>query len=92
MEEVQVGFRVVGAIKTVKGFCPAGQKTGGQFELSGYNSGGLCGFPYQDIFLYLIMLQFGGSFPPEWGNPDVVELDCLDKANTLTIELRRIRE
>lgn len=91
-EEAQVGFRVVGTIKAVKGFCSAGHKAGDQFELSGYSSGGLCGFFYHDIFPYLIMLQFGGGFPPEWGDPDVVELDCLDKTNTVTIELKRIRD
>ena len=31
------------------------------------------------------MLQFGGGFPSEWGNPDVVELDCMDKTNAVTI-------
>ncbi|MBW1700325.1 MAG: hypothetical protein JRH18_23235 [Deltaproteobacteria bacterium] len=28
----------------------------------------------------------------EWGDPDVVELECTDKANAVTIELRRIKE
>ncbi|MBC7247274.1 MAG: TIGR04076 family protein [Actinobacteria bacterium] len=89
-EEVQVGFRVVGTVKAVKGFCSAGHKVGDQFELSGYSSGGLCGFFYHDIFPYLIMLQFGGGFPPEWGNPDVLVLDCLDRTNTVTLEMKRI--
>jgi hypothetical protein len=38
------------------------------------------------------MLQFGGGFPAEWGDPDVIEMDCMDKWNLVTIELRRIRE
>ena len=37
-------------------------------------------------------LQFGGGFPAEWGDPDVVELDCMDKTNQVTIELRRTRD
>lgn len=37
------------------------------------------------------MLQFGGAFHTEWGDPEVVELDCCDRVNLVTIELRRIR-
>jgi len=88
----QLGYRVVGTIKAVKGTCSAGHKVGDKLELSGHNTAGLCGFFYHDIYPYLIMLQFGGSFPAEWGDQDVVELDCMDKWNLVTIELRRIRE
>ena len=88
----QVGNRVLATVKAVKGICSAGHKVGDQIELSGYSSGGLCGFFYHDIFPYIVMLQFGGGFPPDWGDPDVVELDCLDKWNTVTIELRRVKE
>ena len=87
----QIGYRVVGTIKSIKGTCGAGHKVGDTFELSGHSSAGLCGFFYHDLFPYIIMLQFGGGFPPEWGNPDVVELDCMDKWNLVTLELRRIR-
>ncbi len=38
------------------------------------------------------MLQFGGAFHTEWGDPEVVELDCCDRVNLVTIELRRIRD
>jgi uncharacterized repeat protein (TIGR04076 family) len=88
----QIGYKVIGTIKTVKGHCNAGHKVGDVIELSGHNTGGLCGFFYHDIFPYIIMLQFGGSFPPEWGDPDVVVMDCMDRWNTVTIELRRIKE
>jgi len=36
------------------------------------------------------MLQFGGHLPKEWVDPDVIELDCIDRFNTVTIELRRV--
>ena len=88
----QLGYRVVGTIKAVKGTCSAGHKMGDKLELSGHNTAGLCGFFYHDIYPYIIMLQFGGSFPAEWGDQDVVELDCMDKWNLVTLELRRIRE
>ena len=88
----QLGYRVVGTIKGVKGSCSAGHKVGDTFELSGYSSDGLCGFFYHGLFPYIIMLQFGGGFPAEWGDPDVIEMDCLDKWNLVTIELKRIRK
>ena len=90
--EKKIGYQVVGTIKEVKGFCNAGHKAGDEIELSGHNTGGMCGFFYHDIFPYVIMLQFGGGFPAEWGGPDVVELECMDRANAVKIELRRIKE
>ncbi|MBW2025940.1 MAG: TIGR04076 family protein [Deltaproteobacteria bacterium] len=65
---------------------------GWHFELSGHNTAGICGFFYHDIFPYVIMLQFGGAFPAEWGDPDVVELECMDRANAVKIELKRIKD
>jgi hypothetical protein len=38
------------------------------------------------------MLQMGGSFPPEWGDVDTVYLDCMDKWNAVSIELKRLRD
>lgn len=93
MSDVKVGYRVVGTIKEVKGRCNAGHKVGDEIELSGHSAGGLCGFFYHDIFPYVIMLQFGGGFPTQWGgNPDVVNMECMDKFNLVKIELRRIKE
>lgn len=91
-EEKRVGHRVVGTIKEVKGVCSAGHKVGDKIELSGYSSGELCGFFYHEIFPYIIMLQFGGGFPAEYGDPDVVEMECVDRVNPVKIELRRIKE
>lgn len=92
MSEERIGYRVAGIIKEVKGTCSAGHKVGDTFELSGHNTAGMCGFFYNGIFPYVIMLQFGGGFPVEWGNPDVVELPCIDMVNAVKIELRRIKE
>ena len=92
-EKPKIGYRIIGTIKSVKGSCSAGHKKGDKLELSGYSSGGLCGFFYHDIFPYIIMLQFDGGFPEKWvEDPDVVELVCMDKMNEVTIELRRIKE
>jgi uncharacterized repeat protein (TIGR04076 family) len=88
----RVGHTVIGTIKAVKGSCSAGHIPGDQLELSGHHCGGLCGFLYHQAFPYIIMLQFGGGFPREWGDPDVVQLDCFDKANLVTLELRRVSD
>ncbi len=90
-EQPQVGHKVIGIIKRVKGKCSAGHAVGHSIPLSGHDTGGLCGFLYHQIFPYIIMLQFGGGFPPEWGDPNVIEMDCMDKHNLVTIELRRIQ-
>jgi uncharacterized repeat protein (TIGR04076 family) len=91
-QEQRIGHRVIGTIKAVKGTCSSGHLPGDRIELSGHRSGGLCGFLYHQAFPYIIMLQFGGGFPREWGGPDVVQLDCMDKANLVTLELRRVNE
>jgi uncharacterized repeat protein (TIGR04076 family) len=85
------GYRVVGTIKSIKGTCGAGHKVGDKLELSAHNAGGLCGFFYHNIFPHLVMLQFGGSFPADWGDPDVLVQDCPDRLNCVTMELRRIK-
>ncbi len=84
-----VGYRVIGTVKSTKGYCHAGHKVGDKFELDCHSAAGLCGFFYHDIFPTLSMLQFGGQYP--WGDPDRIERECVDKANAVTIELQRER-
>ncbi len=90
-EEPSVGFRVEAEVLSVKGHCSYGHKPGDKFDVSGYNASGLCGFLYHDLFPYVVMLQFGGGFPAGWGNPEIVERECMDLANAVKIRLRRIR-
>ena len=93
VEYPSIGYKIIGTIKSVKGHCNAGHKAGDTMELSGHNTGGLCGFFYHDIFPYIMMLQFGGSFPKQWtADQDVVELECMDRFNVVKIELKRIRD
>ena len=91
-ERTEAGFCVEGVITAVKGNCSWGHKVGDKFDLSWHNTAGLCGSFYHNIFPYIVMLQFGGGFPREWGGPEVVELECLDWLNAVRIKLRRIRE
>jgi len=87
---MQVGNKVVGKITGVKGECSWGHKVGDEFEISCHNTANLCGFFYHDAFPAISMLQFGGGYP--WGNKDVVTVECCDRYNLVTMELRRIVE
>ena len=86
----QMGHRIVGTITSIKGQCSAGHKVGDKLELSAPSTAGLCGLFYHDICPYIIMLQFGGGFPLEGEVPNVIELECMDRANAVRIELRRM--
>jgi uncharacterized repeat protein (TIGR04076 family) len=89
----QVGYKIIGTIKEVQGFCNKGHKVGDKLDLDCHDSGGLCGFFYHDIFPNLMMLQFGGNYPKSWvENPDVLELECPDRTNAVKIELKRIKQ
>lgn len=86
------GNKVVATVKSVKGNCGWGHEAGDTFEINCHDTADLCGFFYHASFPYIAMLQFGGSFPAEWGNPDMVTVECLDRANLVSLELRRVRE
>jgi len=72
---------------SVKGSCSAGHKVGDSLELSCWDSGGLCGFFYHDIFPNLNVMQFGGAYP--WGSADEMVLECPDRDNLVTLRIRR---
>lgn len=72
---------------SVKGECSAGHKVGDKLHLSCWDSGGLCGFFYHDIFPNLNVMQFGGKYP--WGSADELTLECPDRENLVTIRIRK---
>ncbi len=39
-----------------------------------------------------VMLRFDGGFLTEWGDPDLLEPDCLHKTDTAALEPGRIRD
>jgi uncharacterized repeat protein (TIGR04076 family) len=85
------GYRIVATVKSVKGNCSWGHEAGDVFDIGCHDTAGLCGFFYHDIFPYIAMLEFGGGFPSEWGNPDVINVECTDRTNLVTLELRRVK-
>jgi uncharacterized repeat protein (TIGR04076 family) len=72
-------------IITVKGTCNAGHRTGDTFSISCYDSGGLCGFFYHDLFPSLSVMQFGGKYP--WSSADELVWECPDRRNAVTVKL-----
>ena len=85
----EIGYPVEGVVTAVKGNCRWGHKVGDKIELSAYSPGGLCGFFYHDVFHYIVLLQYGGDFPKEWGAPDLILVECTDRLNSVRMELRR---
>ncbi len=69
----------------VKGECTAGHKKGDRFSLGCYDSGGLCGFFYHDIFPSLSVMQFGGRYP--WNKEDAMVIECPDRKNAVTLRI-----
>lgn len=78
---------LVGEIVSLQGNCSAGHKVGDRLELGCWDTGGLCGFFYHDIFPNLNVMQFGGKYP--WGGADEMELECPDRQVAVKIRLRR---
>ena len=74
-------------IISVKGKCSAGHKVGDAFEIGCWDTGGLCGFFYHDIFPNLSVMQFGGKYP--WGSSDELTLECPDRRNAVAMRIRR---
>ena len=72
-------------IINVKGTCNAGHRAGDTFAVSCYDTGGLCGFFYHDLFPSLNVLQFGGTFP--WSPAGELTVECPDRGNAVTIKL-----
>jgi len=72
----------------LKGDCNAGHKVGDQFEVSCWDTGGMCGFLYHAIFPTLSVMQFDGAYP--WGS-DELTANCPDDFNLLTVKLKKIK-
>ena len=74
-------------IMSVKGECSAGHHVGETLQIGCWDTGGLCGFFYHDIFPNLNVMQFGGKYP--WSSGDELVLECPDRENAVTLRIRR---
>lgn len=79
--------KLTAEVLAVKGECSAGHKVGETFSLSCWDTGGLCGFFYHDIFPSLSVMQFGGKYP--WFKAEELTAECPDRTNAVTIKLRK---
>ena len=85
----QIGNKVVAMVIDKAGDCTIGMQKGDEFELSIHKCGDFCGYFYHNIFNWVAMLQFGGTFP--MGDPDVMEWVCPNPQNQVKIQLTRIK-
>lgn len=82
------GFKHLTAeVRSVKGHCSAGHKVGEVIKLGCWDSGGLCGFFYHDVFPTISVMQFGGRYP--WESEEGHMMGCPDTHNQVTIRLTR---
>lgn len=84
-----IGYSVKATVIGVKGSCSAGHKEGENFSVSCHDPGGLCGWFYHDLFPSLSTFQFGGSLP--WWDGDVIQVQCPDLDNLVTLRLERVK-
>lgn len=82
-----IGYKITAKVTAIKGTCSAGHKVGDTFELSCFDSCGLCGFFYNAIFADLQTFQFGGKMP--WWEGNVLEEVCPDPVNQITMVMEK---
>ncbi len=86
-------YPIKGTIKSVKGKCSAGHKVGNQFNITVRSMDGLCAVFAHDLFPWVTMLAMGGTYP--WSKDkegNIIEWECCDPTNRVTIELQRIKD
>ena len=67
--------------------CGHGHKIGEKKAISCWDTAGMCGFFYHDIFPTLSVMQFDGGYP--WGGADETTLECPDRVVGVKIIVRR---
>ena len=83
-----LGIKLKAEVVGLKGTCNAGHKVGDTFDLSCWDTGGMCGWLYHALFPTLNVMQFEGSYP--WGTDETV-FNCPDSYNLLTVKVRRVK-
>ncbi len=83
-----IGNKVVAKVIEMKGECSIGMQVGDEFELSIHQCGDFCGYFYHNIFHWVNLLQFDGSFPL-FPDKDVMVWECPNSNNRVKVELRR---
>jgi uncharacterized repeat protein (TIGR04076 family) len=68
--------------------CHSGHEIGQTWVFDFQPPPGLCGFAYNSLFPFAIVLKTGGTFPWQ-DDPDVITLSCPDAEVHNVFELRR---
>ena len=84
----KIGNRVVAKVIDMKGDCTIGLKKGDEVELSIHKCEGFCGYFYHNLFHWIVLLQFGGTFPLSQ-DKDVIVWECPNPNARVKVELRR---
>jgi len=83
-----IGNKVTAKIIEIEGQCSIGMKVGDEFELGVHQCGDFCGYFYHNIFQWVNVLQFDGTFPL-FPDKDVMVWECPNSKNRVKVELRR---
>ena len=87
----QIGNKVVAKVIDKQGDCTIGMDIGDEFDLTIHKCGDFCGYFYHNIFGWVKMLEFGGTFPL-LEDPDVMVWECPNANNRVKVEIKRIIE
>jgi len=82
-------YQVTARVMSQKGTCAAGHRVGDEFSIGDSTPAGMCAWAFYTVFPFSTVLQFDGSFPWE-DDRDKSTVACLDSANPVVFELRRI--
>jgi uncharacterized repeat protein (TIGR04076 family) len=84
--------KIFGTIKSVKGTCGWGHKTGDTFEISTRDTAGTCGWLYHTAFPNLCIMQSGGNIWEEGTKEKTIVMSCPDRTNEVVIELKLVEQ
>jgi uncharacterized repeat protein (TIGR04076 family) len=81
-------YEVVITLLSNKSPCHTGHKVGESWVFDYRPPQGLCGFAYNSLFPFAVVMKTGGTFPWQT-DPDVVTACCPDAEVVNTFEIRR---
>jgi uncharacterized repeat protein (TIGR04076 family) len=73
-----------------KGTCGAGHRVGDEWTIGDKTPAGICMYAFNSLLADWKLLKFGGTIPWET-NPDTTRVACIDAANPVVFELKRLR-
>jgi uncharacterized repeat protein (TIGR04076 family) len=81
-------YEVVIKLVSNRSPCHSGHQIGEEWTFDYRLPQGLCGFAYNSLFPFALVLKTGGAFPWQ-DDPDIITVSCPDPEVSNTFELRR---